>query len=69
MRRLCKAIFVVIVMLVVGFTGRYGYGQTLEALSEGIATWSMAFAHYAVQPQLTDPDPDFSPGVGMRLRA
>ena len=36
MKRLCKATFVVIVMLVVGVTGRGGYGLTLEQIEREV---------------------------------
>ena len=36
MKRLCKATFVVIVMLAVSATGRYGYCQTLEEIEQNV---------------------------------
>jgi hypothetical protein len=37
MKRLCKGIFVVTVMLAVGVTGKCGYGQTLEELQREVS--------------------------------
>jgi elongation factor G len=43
----------------------FGYNRSLRLLSQGHATCSIEFSHYAPVPP-TDPDPPFRPAVGMR---
>ena len=46
----------------------FGYFNTLRSFSQGRADFSMAYSHYAPIPRFAEPDPDFSPAIGMRLR-
>ncbi len=47
----------------------FGYINTLRSFSQGRAQFTMQYDHYAPMPQQQEPDPDFSPAIGMRLRA
>ena len=53
-----------IVNALVPLTNMFGYGVHLSSLSDGRATFTMAYSHY--QPVIA-PDPDnFPPAIGMR---
>ena len=47
----------------------FWYAASLQAFSQGRTRFSMTYDHYAPLPRKLDPDPDFSPAIGMRLRA
>jgi elongation factor G len=52
---------------VVPLANLFGYRPTLNSLSRGHATYTMAFDHYARMPaSIFDPDPRFRPAMGMR---
>ncbi|HEY8950375.1 MAG TPA: hypothetical protein VIM56_15930 [Rhizomicrobium sp.] len=57
-----------IVVAMVPLANLFGYGKTLEALSQGRASFSMIFSHYefANNPRGDDDDPRFPPAIGMR---
>jgi len=44
----------------------FGYGTTLQALTDGRASCTMRFSHYAPAPLWTDPDGVFPGSIGMR---
>jgi hypothetical protein len=46
----------------------FGYVKDLRSTSQGRATFTMQFDHYAeTPPSLTGDDPPFRPAIGMRL--
>jgi elongation factor G len=46
--------------------GMFGYVSTLRSMSEGRATFTMQFDHYAPAPPSPEDDPPFRPAIGMR---
>jgi elongation factor G len=44
----------------------FGYANTLRATSEGRASFTMRFDHYALAPPSPEDDPPFRPAIGMR---
>ncbi len=50
----------------VPFANMFGYINNLRSMSEGRATFTMQFDHYAVVPLRPDDDPPFRPAIGMR---
>ncbi|WP_271573407.1 hypothetical protein [Bradyrhizobium sp. CCBAU 11361] len=43
----------------------FGYANSLRAMSQGLATHTMRFDHYAATPR-SDDDPPFPPAIGLR---
>lgn len=56
------------VIAFVPLANMFGYGKTLEAMSQGRASFSMSFSSYefAPDPRGDDNDPRFPPAIGMR---
>ena len=52
------------VSALVPLANMFGYADVLTSLSQGSATFVMAFDHY---PPLPDDDPPFRPAIGMRV--
>jgi elongation factor G len=44
----------------------FGYINNLRSMSQGRATFTMRYDHYAVVPLQPDDDPPFRPAIGMR---
>jgi elongation factor G len=56
-----------IVNAMVPLSNMFGYGAQLHSLSNGRATFTMAYSHYEAVPRTIMPDPDnFPPAIGMR---
>jgi elongation factor G len=49
----------------VPFANLFGYRNTLNSITNGLASYAMRFSHYAEPPNGNGPD-DFRPAVGMR---
>jgi elongation factor G len=54
-----------VISATVPLSNLFGYVNTLRSMSQGRATCSIEFSHYASAPGI-DPDPPFRPAVGMR---
>jgi elongation factor G len=55
-----------VINAMVPFANMFGYINNLRSMSEGRATFTMQFDHYAVVPLRPDDDPPFRPAIGMR---
>ena len=44
----------------------FGYVNSLRSISQGHATFTMQFDHYAEAPPNNDDEPPFPPAIGMR---
>lgn len=55
----------IIINAMVPLTTMFGYANTLRAMSEEQATFTMQFSHYAQAPS-SNGDPPFPPAIGMR---
>jgi translation elongation factor EF-G len=54
-----------VVNAMVPLANMFGYVNNLRSMSQGRATFSMQFDHYAPGPMPED-DPPFRPAIGMR---
>jgi elongation factor G len=54
-----------VINAIVPLANMFGYAESLRAMSQRRATFTMRFDHYAPAP-LPDDDPPFGPAVGMR---
>lgn len=56
-----------IVIATVPLANMFGYGNTLRAMTQGRARYSMEFARYEGARLPDDDDPNFPPAVGVRV--
>jgi len=55
-----------VITAMVPLMNTFGYVNSLRKISQGRATFTMQFAHYADVPLPPDDDPPFRPAIGMR---
>lgn len=56
----------VVINAIVPLITMFGYASSLRAMSQGLATHTISFDHYAAAPW-SDDDPPFRPSIGMRV--